>query len=125
MEDDVCVVAMLVSLLSYGQQSTSIIDEMVHYLIEMQMPDGGWNCATVHGPSRKSSIHTTLSVLEAYTDYEKQGYTNLLPAIREQTQAGQAYLLRRKLMRKQSTGEIISPSTFIFQQDGNMTSCGR
>lgn len=113
-EDDVCVVAMLVSLLSYGQQPASIIEEMIHYLRSMQMPDGGWNCAAVHGPSRKSSIHTTLSVLEAYADYENHGYTHSLPVITEQIQTGQAYLLRKKLMKRESTGELIFPYIVDF-----------
>lgn len=108
-EDDVCVVAMLVSLLAYGKQSAAVIDEMIQYVLDMQMPDGGWNCAAVNGRSMKSSINTTLSVLEAYADYEKEAYRHLLPVIKEQTQAGQAYLLLRNLMRKESTGEIILP----------------
>lgn len=108
-EDDVCVVAMLVSLLTYGKQSAAVIDEMIQYLLDMQMPDGGWNCAAVNGRSTKSSINTTLSVLEAYADYEKEDYYYLLPVIKEQTQAGQAYLLLRNLMRRESTGEIILP----------------
>lgn len=108
-EDDVCVVAMLVSLLSYGKHPEPLIDEMIDYLLEWQMPDGGWNCSAVYGHSTKSSIHTTLSVLEAYADYEKEGYRTLLPAIQEQTKRGQAYLLRRNLMRRESNNEIILP----------------
>lgn len=114
MEDDVCVVAMFVSLLTYGQHPAPVIDEMIQYLLKMQMPDGGWNCSAVHGPSKRSSIHTTLSVLEAYADYEKEGYRNLLPAIKGQTESGQAYLLRRNLMRRESTGEIIVPYIVQF-----------
>ncbi|MGM0899100.1 MAG: hypothetical protein ACQEV0_14430 [Bacillota bacterium] len=113
-EDDVCVVAMLVGLLNYGQKPKAIIDEMVHYLIGMQMPDGGWNCAAVHGTSTKSSINTTLSVLEAYADYEKQGFSDSFPAMKKQTQEGQAYLLRRNLMRRETTNEIILPYIVQF-----------
>ncbi|WP_416144168.1 hypothetical protein [Planococcus koreensis] len=108
-EDDICVVAMLVSLLTYGQHPEPIIDEMIHYLLAQQLPDGGWNCSAVYGHSTNSSIHTTLSVLEAYADYEKEGYGSLLPSIMEQTKKGQAYLLRRNLMRRESTHEIILP----------------
>ncbi|WP_422122467.1 hypothetical protein DHX103_11740 [Planococcus sp. X10-3] len=113
-EDDVCVVAMFVSLLTYGNHSSSVVDDMIQYLLKWQMPDGGWNCSAVHGSSTKSSIHTTLSVLEAYADYEKHGYRALLPAIKEQIAAGQAYLLRRNLMRRESTHEIILPYIVQF-----------
>ena len=110
-EDDVCVVAMLVSLLSYGRYSTSTIEEMLNFLSNRQMPDGGWNCDE---SSTKSSIHTTLSVLEAYAEYEKEGYPNRLPAIQAQTGQGQAYLLRKNLMRRESTNEIILPYIVDF-----------
>lgn len=113
-EDDVCVVAMLIGLLTYGKHPESIIDEMVHYLLQQQMTDGGWNCSAVYGHSTKSSIHTTLSVLEACADYEKHGYRNLLPSIKEQTPEGQAYLLRRNLLRRESTHEIILPYIVDF-----------
>lgn len=113
-KDDVCVVAMLVSMLSYGNYSPAVIDDMVNYLLKSQLSDGGWNCAATRGSSNKSSIHTTLSVLEAYADYEKHGYTNLLAAIRVQTPHGQAYLLERNLMRRKSNDEIILPSIVQF-----------
>lgn len=113
-EDDVCVVAMFVSLLTYGRYPAAAVDEMIHYLLKWQLPDGGWNCSAVYGPTRKSSIHTTLSVLEAYADYEKYGYRSLLPAISEQVPAGQLYLLRRKLMHRESTNEIILPYIVQF-----------
>lgn len=113
-EDDVCVVAMLISLVAYGKHPDPLIDEMIHYLLEQQLPDGGWNCSAVHGHSTKSSIHTTLSVLEAYADYEKEGYGELLHAIKEQTFAGQAYLLRRHLMFRESNHEIILPYIVDF-----------
>ncbi|HCJ58663.1 hypothetical protein SDC9_161981 [bioreactor metagenome] len=40
------------------------------------MDDGGWNCAwdSVHNRSTVGSVHTTISVLEAFADYEKNGY---------------------------------------------------
>lgn len=109
MEDDLCVVAMLVSLLVYGQFPEPIINEMVQYLINHQSSDGGWNCAVIYSSSTKSSIHTTLSVLEAYADYEKEGYQNNLIMIKEQAKLGQQYLLRKKLLRRESDNEIILP----------------
>lgn len=113
-EDDVCVVAMLVSLLTYGKCSEEIIDEMVDYLLSLQMPDGGWNCAAVYSSSTKSSIHTTISVLEAYADYQKGGYGKAIHAIKEQELKGQDYLLRRKLMYRESTNEIVLPYIVQF-----------
>ena len=103
--DDVCVVAMLVSLLTYGGRAAETVNEMVEYLIETQQNDGGWNCAISN--DGKSSINTTLSVLEAYRDYEQYGYTTHLKTIHEQTPKGQSYLLERHLMYRLTNGEII------------------
>lgn len=109
MEDDVCVVAMLVSLLTYGRYDPSPIAEMMQYLIRKQLPDGGWNCVSAYRTALHSSIHTTLSVLEAYRDYEREGYREELERVREQAKEGQEYLLRKRLLRRESDGELIVP----------------
>lgn len=106
-EDDVCVVAMLVSLLTYGQRDAKILDEMVTYLLTTQQKDGGWNCAITYRPSEKSSINTTISVLEAYRDYEKYGYEKHLNEIKKQVKQGQTYILDRRLMYRLTTGEVM------------------
>ena len=108
-EDDVCVVAMLVSLLVYGRYDPLPIKEMMQYLLHMQLPDGGWNCASAHSTAEHSSIHTTLSVLEAYRDYEKEGYSEDLGRIKIQAKEGQEYLLRKRLLRRETDGELILP----------------
>jgi len=110
-EDDVCVVAMLISLLVYGKYPVELVRELLNYCIQKQLSDGGWNCASKHkdvqGSLQKSSINTTLTVLEAYAEYEKEGYVDQLAVIKEQAQHGQAYLLRKKLMRRESNNDYI------------------
>ncbi len=102
-EDDICVVAMLVSLCTYGRRDTLIMDEMMDYLIQThQKEDGGWNCACIRHDTHKSSINTTLSVLEAFKDYKLFGYTNKLEAIKPLIKQGQEYLLRKKLFLRET-----------------------
>lgn len=116
-EKDDCVVAMLISLLAYGGYPERVIDEMAEYLITRQMSDGGWNCRNNHRGTKNSSIHTTLSVLEAYRDYHKQGYSpseKVMKAMEEQSEEGREYLLRKQLMRRESDGEIILPYITVF-----------
>lgn len=64
--------AMLLSLVCYGKIDDFRINEIVDYILGHQMNDGGWNCAwdSVHNRSVVSSVHTTISVLEAFADYE-------------------------------------------------------
>ena len=102
-EDDICVVAMLVSLCTYGRRDTLIIDDMMDYLIQThQKEDGGWNCACIRHDTHKSSINTTLSVLEAFKDYRMFGYTNKLEEIKPLVKQGHEYLLRKKLFLRET-----------------------
>jgi hypothetical protein len=111
---DDCVVAMMVSLLVYGRFPAPAIDDMIGFLTRRQHSDGGWNCQRDSQIQSKSSIHTTLSVLEAYDDYEKEGYSASLATVREQSERGREYLLRKKLMRRESNSELILPNINQF-----------
>jgi hypothetical protein len=103
-EDDICVIAMLVSLCTYARRDTQIVDAMMDYLIQThQKEDGGWNCACTRHDTHKSSINTTLSVLEAFRDYEVFGYKNKLNQIRPQIKTGNEYLLRKKIYLRETT----------------------
>lgn len=108
MEDDICVVAMMVSMLCYAKRDAIVINEMMDYLLKTQMKtDGGWNCASVRHQTIHSSINTTLSVLEAFRDYEYYGYEDKLPLLIEPTKEGIEYLLRKKLYLRETTHEPI------------------
>ncbi|MDY0338175.1 MAG: hypothetical protein RBQ78_00230 [Acholeplasmataceae bacterium] len=107
-EDDICVVAMMVSMLCYAKRDKKIIDEMIDYLLLKQMKtDGGWNCACLRHETQHSSINTTLSVLEAFRDYKHYGYTNQLALLEQPNQDGIEYLLRKKLYLRETTNEPI------------------
>ena len=113
---DMCMSAMLLSLVCYGQMDDPRINEIVDYILAHQMDDGGWNCAwdSEHRRSTVSSVHTTISVLEAFCDYEKYGYTYRLAEIKRQAALGQEYLLCRQLFKSMKTGEVIHPEMIRF-----------
>lgn len=106
---DMCMSAMLLSLVCYGKINDFRINEIVDYILAHQMDDGGWNCAwdSVHNRSTVGSVHTTISVLEAFADYEKYGYSYRLTEIKQQVALGQEYLLSRQLFKSLRTGEVI------------------
>jgi hypothetical protein len=82
------------------------VDAIVERLLDDQLPDGGWNCWAEYG-AKVSSFHTTICVLEGLLAYERiGGSTERVSAARE---AGEEYLLERRLLRRRSTGEIIDP----------------
>jgi hypothetical protein len=102
---DICIVAMMISLLIYGKRDRSIIDDMLGYILDHQQADGGWNCSYYRHKTHKSSINTTVSVLEALRDYQKTyDHQEKLKSYMKQ---GQDYLLRKKLFLRETTGQPI------------------
>jgi hypothetical protein len=85
-------------------------DRLVDRLLREQLEDGGWNCEAP--PSKRSSFHTTICVLEGLLEYEKaKGATTAVTGARLR---GQEYLLERSLFRSRSTGNVIHPDWTLF-----------
>lgn len=79
---------------------------MRQWLLKYQLPDGGLNCDEVvyTKPVPKSSIVTTIACLEAVFFCRDRDLTS------EETEflnKGASYLLKQRLFRKASTGEVI------------------
>lgn len=105
---DMCVVAMMVRIAATAHFKDPRIFDMVDYILEYPMPDGGWNCAWERKPKpNQSSLHTTLSVLEAFHIYMKHGYTHRKDDISQVTFKGVSYILSKRLFRSVRTGQII------------------
>jgi hypothetical protein len=85
----------------FGQDVRGLIDR----LLSEQLTDGGWNCEAENGSTR-SSFNTTICVLEALLEYERRRVPD--SAVTDARLRGQEYLLDRRLVRRRSTGEIIS-----------------
>jgi hypothetical protein len=103
---DLCVAAMILGICSYSLITSEKLEEIVDYILAKQFDDGGWNCAW-HREAQKSSLHTTLTILEAFRDYEACGYTYRLEEIRDSVPKAEEFILRKRLFRSERTGEII------------------
>lgn len=102
-EVEPCINGSTVAIGAYfGQGVQGIVDR----LLTEQMADGGWNCEQERGSTR-GSFDTTINVLEGLLAFERA--TGGSPAITEARRRGEAYLLDRGLLRRLSTGEIITP----------------
>jgi hypothetical protein len=91
---------------SFGAYFGVDIRGIVDRLLTEQMEDGGWNCEQENGSTR-GSFDTTINVLDGLLDFERStgGDAEVVAArIR-----GQEYLLKRRMFRRLSTGEIIVP----------------
>jgi hypothetical protein len=84
-----------------GADIAGIID----WILEHQLPDGGWNCDWIEG-SRRSSYHSTLNSLKGLLAFDAAtGGSDETHAARR---SGQEYLLQRGLFRRLSTGEPVA-----------------
>lgn len=105
---DTCVCGIFLGLLSYFKhKNNEIRGGLISFLFEQQLPDGGWNCR----PSRVSSVHSTITVLEGLQLANERTSSKELDAM---ISRGQEYLLTRHLMYSHRTGELISKKFQLF-----------
>lgn len=109
---DLCVSAMIISICCYAKTQSPKINEIIDYLLEKQFSDGGWNCNW--GRDTKSSLHTTLSVLEAFRDYETSGYDYRLGDVKEAAPKAWEFILKKRLFRSVRTGEVIDTKMLML-----------
>ncbi|NNU26344.1 squalene cyclase [Isoptericola sediminis] len=82
------------------------VEPVLEHLLEVRRADGGWNCDWVDGAT-VSSVTSTLNVVSGLLDYEQRVGGD--ERAREARRTGQEYLLRRRLMYRLSTGELVGP----------------
>jgi len=91
------------AILGAGAYFGEASDRLVDRLLGEQLEDGGWNCQAP--PSKRSSFHSTIRVLEGLLAYERaHGATAAVTRARARAQD---YLLERRMLRSLSSGEVI------------------
>ena len=78
-------------------------DRLLDRLLSEQLDDGGWNCAAP--PSKRSSFHSTICVLEGLLEYEKA--RGPATAVTDARLRAQDYLLERRMFKSLTSGEVI------------------
>jgi hypothetical protein len=111
-QSETCVTGMVLSILSAFEYGDDRLDTVADYLLEEQMPDGGWNCRRRRGATH-SSVHTTISALEGLRYYESLRRRKVA-AVRAAQRRGREFLLVHRLFRSHRTGEIIKPIFLRF-----------
>lgn len=106
-----CITAMVVLVgASLGSADPRLADA-VQWLLDHQLPDGGWNCESVRTGSTHGSFHTSISTLDALVAYEESGGS--VP-VRSAITAGQDFFLRHRLYRSHRTSEVVSEAMTRF-----------
>ena len=76
-------------------------------LLETQLADGGWNCEDSH----VGSFNSTICALEGLLDWEIAADDGdaFHESVQEARLRGEEYLLERRLLWRQSSGELVDP----------------
>ncbi len=112
---DMCVVAMLLGMACYGQMQDERMNQMIDYILKHQFRDGGWNCEwSREKKPKKSSLHTTISVLEALFEYEKNECDYRFDDIARAVPKAWEFILRKRLFRSVRTQEVINHDMMTF-----------
>jgi hypothetical protein len=107
-EVEPCINGKVVALGAYfGERVHGIVDR----LLREQMTDGGWNCEQENGSTR-GSFHSTIDVLDGLLEYERA--TGGSPAVNAARRRGEEYLLKRRMLRRLSTGDVIDAAFTQF-----------
>ena len=85
-------------------------DALAHRLLGEQLEEGGWNCEAPK--SRRSSLHTTICVLEGLLEYERAGRKSA--AVTRARKRAENYVLERSMFRSLRTGKVIDKRWLRF-----------
>jgi hypothetical protein len=114
-ETEPCVNGRILGIGAYFKEPK---DELANKLLGEQLEDGGWNCeawpflSAKRPPSRRSSFHTTICVLEGLLEYERAGRKSA--AVTKARKRAESYLLERRMFRSLRTGEVIDNRWLSF-----------
>lgn len=103
---EACITGMFVGLARYFGVDRPEATEALSWLVDHALPDGGWNCMTVRTGSQHGSFHTTILVLEALAEAQRQRPD---PVIAERLAGGRGFLWRHRMFRSHRTGEVVDP----------------
>ncbi len=114
-ETEPCINGRILGIGAYFKEPN---DALAKKLLGEQLEDGGWNCeawpflSPKRPPSRRSSFHTTICVLEGLLEYERAGRKSA--AVTKARKRGENYLLERRMFRSQRTGKVIDERWLRF-----------
>ncbi|MBK8847519.1 MAG: hypothetical protein IPO27_13640 [Bacteroidetes bacterium] len=94
---DVCVNGMFLNYASYFETPEKNLHPLIDSILNEVMPDGGFNCRTTRSGARHSSLHTSLSVVEGITEFQKAGYTYRKDELHSSIESVIEFILRHQL----------------------------
>ena len=111
---DVCVNAMFLNYASYFRTAEEQLKPVADSILAEIMPDGGFNCRSTRSGARHSSMHSTISVLEGFYEFQKAGHKYRNSEIKEAIRSSEEFLLMHRLCKSDRTGRIIHKDFLRF-----------
>jgi hypothetical protein len=108
---ETCIVGILVRLTSANAYDAKGLDGLVEHLLDQQLADGGWNCATLTDKTTHSSFHTSIQALEALDAYASAG--GRVDAS-ESLRRGRKFFLQHRLYQSHRTGAVAVRASVRF-----------
>lgn len=109
-KSDTCITAVFLNVACYFGLPEDHLKTFIDFLIAHQIPDGGFNCQVNRSGCRSSSLHSTISVLEALQRLEANTYQYRSSELQLIAEAARAFIRRHRFFRSERTGQVIHPS---------------
>lgn len=106
---DACINGMALGYSAWFGADPALLEGVVDLLLDLRMPDGGFNCRVNRSGATHSSLHTTVCVMEGVTTYLGLGNAYRAEELSEALGSSAEFLLRHRLFRSERTGEVIHP----------------
>jgi hypothetical protein len=113
-KSDVCLNGMFLNYAAYFGIGEDDLKSIVNFLLTEHMGDGGFNCNSNTVGAVHSSLHSTISVLEGFLEYQKNGYRYRLDEIHAAEDMAREFILQHRLFRSDKTGEIIDKKMLML-----------
>jgi hypothetical protein len=104
---DLCITGMFLNCAAYFRMPEEDLVDLIDFILEEHMHDGGFNCRSTREPVVHSSLHTTISILEGLHEYLQGDYTYRTAELAAARQASQEFILQHRLFKSDHTGETI------------------
>ncbi|MFY9150784.1 MAG: hypothetical protein WAO52_02125 [Prolixibacteraceae bacterium] len=111
---DVCVNGMFLNYASYFTAPETDLKSVIDFLAGQQLGDGGFNCHSNRKGAVHSSLHTTLSVLEGFLEYSRNGYNYRIDDLLRMENESREFILQHHLFKSDKTGRVIDPKMTRF-----------
>ncbi len=100
---DICISAMWLKLGAYFGHNDDRMPDVVDWVLDNQLDDGGWNCQAVNTGSTHGSYHTSILVLEALAQLNDR-------ELHDSAARGREFFLNHRLYRSHRTGAVSHPA---------------